>query len=362
MMKINANNQSFYNNNSQIQINLNPRIIETINRDAQLFEIQKKNGEYNCNKLLNLLISNYLDIFERNRNMIDTTLKKILTPLINKNNINGVCDQIENLMISNDSKDNKKVSLELLRFRKTQISNNSFDLIQTYCGQAMTPNEYLKMLLNSYANLQQNKREQIIFKQNYEKLLTAINKQQLLSIQLTKYSLNKNEITSRPHLVIPYKLSESKEELFNYLIGIEDGKCATYRLCRIDKVFINTKDPNKNLPITDKQKDLLEKMIAYGPEYAFNPNEVQPIKVKLTNNGIIQFQESYLQRPTPIDKSIIENSDNTNFTAVYSFDCTYEQVFQYFRKFGKNACITEPAALKTRLSKFYTNGYKSNQN
>ena len=89
----------------------------------------------------------------------------------------------------------------------------------------------------------------------------------------------------------------------------------------------------------------LEKMREKGPQYAINRDEA--VKVKMTEKGIDLYRRIYLDRPLFDDKTIPADG-------IYTFSCSEEQAFFYFRKFpGDTAVIISPDSLRQRMLDFH---------
>ncbi len=77
----------------------------------------------------------------------------------------------------------------------------------------------------------------------------------------------------------------------------------------------------------------------YSPAYLVGQLEL--IKVKLTKKGKQSYQSRLYSRPEKIESL---SSDD-----VYVFDCTQQQVFNYFFSFGADAEIISPEYLRNRF-------------
>ena len=74
--------------------------------------------------------------------------------------------------------------------------------------------------------------------------------------------------------------------------------------------------------------------------------------VHLTENGIKQFHSLYIHRPVAINIAKDETGAN------YYFDCSPEQVYQYFSRFGQDAFIVYPADLRDRMIQQIAKAYR----
>lgn len=75
------------------------------------------------------------------------------------------------------------------------------------------------------------------------------------------------------------------------------------------------------------------------------------IKVKLTEKGKQSYQSRLYSRPDKIESL---SSDD-----IYVFDCTQQQIFNYFFSFGPEAEIISPENLRNRFINTYENALKS---
>lgn len=77
----------------------------------------------------------------------------------------------------------------------------------------------------------------------------------------------------------------------------------------------------------------------YSPAYLIGKPE--QIKVKLTKKGQQSYQARLYSRPEKIEAL---SSDD-----IYVFDCTQQQIFNYFFPFGPDAEIISPDYLRNRF-------------
>lgn len=130
------------------------------------------------------------------------------------------------------------------------------------------------------------------------------------------------------HTVLPYIVSAGHEIPFHYLLCGEidrnTGKqiARSYRLSRIDGI----RSGSTAMQIEDKVKHYLEQTRQIAPQFAINSETVS--RVRLSRDGIYLFHNViYRDRPPLIN--IEEDGDG----AIYSFDCSEDQLYFYFRRF-----------------------------
>ena len=125
--------------------------------------------------------------------------------------------------------------------------------------------------------------------------------------------------------------------MFNYLLAEYDDKAYSFRISRITQVVML----NEECKISNDIKRILDKMVLYGPQFAISKE--QEICVELTERGMMMFKKVYLHRPKPIR---IEGNR-------YYFECSSNQIFQYFCRNGKHAFIVSPKELQDEMERNY---------
>lgn len=83
-------------------------------------------------------------------------------------------------------------------------------------------------------------------------------------------------------------------------------------------------------------------MLAYGPQFRYGKNESE-VRIQLSRKGMELFKKMYVHRPIPLR---IENND-------YFFECSYNQIIQYFARFGKEAYVVYPQSVRDSLRAFH---------
>ncbi len=308
--------------------------------DMEKFLFFKKNGELNKNAFINTLIVNYIERYQDENNRYDEYIKRNIYETF-KTASAVQAEELSNKILSYiqlssyhllNSKNDVALSL-----KPTKETAGTIQFIQDYNLHGQSVSNYFRNMFASYAYLSQDKRERIIFKERFDRIEQAI--QEKRKIYFTTPNNNR-------HIASPYCISGSHEELFNYLLCVANGKIYSFRINRIDHVMI-LKD---SLVIQESQAKLFEKMIQYGPQFAIRSD--QEICVHLTENGIKQFHSLYIHRPVAINITQDETGAN------YYFDCSPEQVYQYFSRFGQDAFIVYPADLRDRMIQQIAKAYR----
>lgn len=301
-------------------IYIRPEVALKLEADARYFEILKddKSNEINMNKFLNILVKGYYEQFSK----------------------------VDKYLIDEERCDKRKKAKEKgsrIIIRPSQDNRSLFELIENSDSASLGISGYFSTLLKSYCELAMYKREQIIFRDNYEKLKKASNQKTRSRI---KFGIKNSTVI---HEVIPYKIAISKEEMYNYLLCAEivNGKQVEtpFRLTHI--VSVNSA-PGDTIIDADVERHLM-KMEKYGPQYSIE-EDVETC-IRLTDQGVDTYSKIYFGRPERIpDKDEIKE-DGT----YYYFDCSTNQLFLYFRRFGCEAEIISPESLRERMISFHRN-------
>ena len=177
---------------------------------------------------------------------------------------------------------------------------------------------YLRTMIEEYARLPYKKRERIYFSKKYEIIETAIQTGKQLLVTISD---------GRQFHVLPYSIMEDPLETTAYLTGFSYEMSAdktTKKPCsfRIATLKNNLRiEQSKNVFLTLADKSLLEEKINQnGVQFLLSDNVT--VKLKLTKQGIHDFNHQLTLRPTPID---ITND-------IYTFQCSLLQAKFYFFK------------------------------
>ena len=235
----------------------------------------------------------------------------------------------EKINDSNLAKNGEKFN-KLISLKPTKESEPIIDYIEKYLLMGRGLSEYFRNMLSSYASLPQDKREAIIFKPQYETILKAIQEKKKVFIT-TSNAYNNNFETA------PYAVTNSKEELHLYVIGVQKA-CNPIRLSRI----ISVTPLSTDAVFTDEQRAMAERMIEYGPQFIYKPYEKE-VLIELTAKGIDKYQKMYVHRPIPF------KVDNNH----YYFHCSHSQIVQYFVRFGAEAKVIYPQSVRDEIVNFH---------
>lgn len=329
----------------KINIYVPERIGDLLEKDAQMFEIFKKDRIVNKNRFLNMLIKGYYDEYVMENN---NKLKEVQKVLRN-HSISDVDDSISMEIVKNIFRDDVPQRKGKNPIRLSLKPTNDTEGLILHIINGLGPDDYISQylckMIVSYSNKPINIREQIVFRDSFNMIEAAINSRQVISFS----SLWGKGVF---HKVLPYKIVPSREELFNYLLCAEmntdtgNTEAKTYRINRmiqISPVF-------DSISLEADVKDRLNKMIKYGPQYTImNDDEMC---VRLSAVGQSTFNKIYYGRP---DYERVEKRPDGYY---YYFKCSEDQVFFYFRRFqGNEAVVMYPDALKRRMIEFHKSSF-----
>lgn len=325
----------------KIKISLSKYTYEILTKDMENFEIVKDNGELNKNEFLNRLIINYTDTFSNESKeqieRIDTIIDRYVDlDEIDKINLgNELVKSFRENMFFHDI-DGTSV---IVSVKPTKMSEPIITYLFDEVIQNQSISSYFREMFDSYANLTQNTRERIIFKDVFNELVKSIEKSKKVFVTLR--NKDKTRITASL-----YHLADSKDELFNYcLFQLPSGFLQTIRLSKIASVKIL----NEPASFKDENIPLLEFQAQYCIQHPVGKNDFDEVKVHLTEVGKKLYKKIYLYRPNYIRS---EGDD-------YYFLGSHDYIFNYFIRFGRHAIIQEPLYLKKKMEDFYLDSEKA---
>ena len=318
--------------NEKYKIYLSENTKSRLVNDAELFEFTKKDQSVNFNAFLKVLIVNYFEQYRHDSEFLLNSIIQDLTDMtsITPDDASALAERIVSTYIKKEpSKSAKSTAITLT------VGGPSYEIIKIIENNMIkntSLSQYLKDMFHSYLSIPRSDREAIIFKDTYEDIRKALKECRMLSF---------NTVSSRDgrsFTVEPYFIAPSKEEQCNYLLckDIRANTPRTFRISRIRNAFVTSEkfeiDP-------DLKKELQEKALRSPHSVSMTVHAV----VRLSKLGIKRFKVITKNRP---EVSKIEGK-------LYHFDWPEQQLEEYFRRFGKEAVVVEPASLKENLRKYY---------
>ena len=317
----------------KINIYVPREVGDLLDSDNEMFEVFKPDGiTLNRNQFLTQLVTGYYDAYARELQDKNTAILDALSPFLTDK---VACDQIVSCILDQISlpRISKRVGKNARQFslKPTQKTESLIRRIRSEIESADYVSRYLARMLASYSEKPFSQRERIVFKDNYDMLVSCCKKFQPVYFVTA----------GKPHIVhdvIPYMVVTGPEEMYNYLLcQEEDGlthqpNAQAYRLNRI-----------RGLNRSAKQR--LEVMRKQGPQYAINDDA--EVCVRLTPKGRGMYQKIYFSRPAYV------REENKPDGCYQYYQCSHNQLELYFRRFGAEAEIISPEPLRERIAEFY---------
>lgn len=323
----------------KIKIYVTPRVGDILAHDADSFEFYKADGVTpNKNALLTNLIVNYTQEFnerqERLFERIDKELKVL--PYLSDDVREGLCNELASKVNKEIASDSTERFNRLISLKPTKETAPLLDYAENYLLKGSSISEYYRNMFTAYASFTQDKREEIIFKKNYDTLSKAINEGKKVFITTRS--------KARFYELSPYAFARSKEEMHVYLLTLNKNRCRTIRLSRIESVVILKKEAT----FDEASIVTFKKMQEYGPQFYYLANE-EDIVIRLNKAGVKRFHSIYVHRPIP---KKVEGD-------LYYFDCSTNQVVEYFKRFGDEAYVLSPTKVREEIFNFHYRAVKA---
>lgn len=349
---VDKNGYPLINEEQKIRIALSDRARLTMAEDMDVFGISK------AATFINTVFNNYktdaqssISLYLQQRSLelerlfteckLDTASKKIAT------------DQILSV-------EKQKIKNEISKYISTKgdsklyhINDDNVTYLLEDCDEDQyysRPGLYIRSIIEEYCSLPFIKREHIFRKDIYDTIERACQERKILKIKANYYG--KEQL----FYVYPYKIVPDPFHTQSYLVcysrKAEDDESdkiiASFSMARINTPAMLTKTFHLNKQeITNIESQLSN----YSPAYLIGKPE--QIKVKLTKKGKQSYQSRLYSRP---EKIASLSSDD-----VYVFDCTQQQIFNYFFPFGPDAEIISPEYLRNRFKNSFSKALEKYQ-
>ncbi len=321
--------------NIKYKVMLSYYTYSTILNDIDAFRFYKANGDTNKNKFINRLISNYYETINTNINKLEDNLLLLLKDIKNKEEL---VNDILKIKERNEESDYKK-EYELTFISTKESKDALVDIEYSNYSYIFTISGYLRKLFNDYAKLNQDERERIIFKNEIELINSAIKNNKKIFFKIISNNIEEK------HEVSPLGIFNSKDRQFAYLIYYTSTSYNVINLYKLVDLRISRSFKDELTPsLKDQINNDLDKN---DPQFINSP--IIKCKIKLTNKGKKMFTKIFINRPKPIK---IEDD-------IYYFECSINQLFQYFSRFGSDALVLDNEKLSNRLFNFYYFGFKN---
>lgn len=230
------------------------------------------------------------------------------------------------------------------------INDSNVEYLLEDCNEEQyysRPGLYMRSVIEEYCALPFIKRERIYRKNIYDTIERACVEQRILKIKATYY--DKNQL----FYVYPYKIVPDPFHTQSYLVcysrkaeeNDSDKIVASFSMARISPPTMLT----KTFYLNKQEIANIEAQISnYSPAYLVGKPEL--IKVRLTKKGKRSYQSRLFSRPEKIESLSTDD--------IYVFDCTQQQIFNYFFPFGADVEIISPDYLRNRFKNAHEKALK----
>ncbi len=215
-------------------------------------------------------------------------------------------------------------------------------------------------IIERFAAMRLSDREKVFCYKQYKDICSAIDNNSVLHVELS---------SGKQFEIKPFDINIDDNSGSYYLIGYsrskgsnEDFSCHSFKLCRIKDCTLTYEE----FKVTGNQKSatnsILEKFgLAYMQDNLAK-SDIKKTVVHLTRKG---FHLLYLklishQRPVPISEPKCISIDGKDFYEL-TFDCSYNQIRNYFFSFGADAEIISPSSVREWFFRDYQNALRAYQ-
>lgn len=325
----------------KIKVNLSYNVYHLLQKDMEDFKFYLKDGEPNKNLFYNIIVKNMINLYRNDMELIREKLSLILDKHISSKDVfNDVLNEIETLYnYTIDDKTNRSHGY-YISFRPSKKLEDLYEEIELYELKNTTISNYFRNIFNKYAKLPQDERERIIFKDELNNIESAIHNKKIIKVKINDSSFD----------FLPYVVVRTNDELYNYVVGAIKNENRFHCLSLHLYKCINIIKTKNKFEFSDEEINQLNENLSFGPREI--ERRAVLTKIKLTKNGIKKFKKMYLNRPIPIEI----NDD------IYTFNCSHQNLFIYFSRFGVDATILEPLNLRNQMIAFHKKAFNKYTN
>lgn len=343
---VDKNGDSLINDEQKIRITLSDRARLTMAEDMEVFKTRKASAFINtvfanykteAKSSINLYLQQReleLDRLLSNVKLDDASKKLVINQLktaeenILKEKINGY------LSLNGESKlyhiNNSNVNYLVEDCEENEQDEISNDKRPGY----KRPGDYIRCVVEEYCSLPFIKRERIYRKEIYDIIEQACKEKRILKVKTI----------DQLFYVYPYKIVSDPFQTQSYLVCYsrkaeeedKDKIVASFSMARINKPtkLVKTFHLNKQ-----EISNIDHQISKYSAAYLVGKSD--QIEVKLTENGKRIYQSRLYSRPEKIERRSTDD--------VYVFECTHQQIYNFFFSFGADAEIISPDSLRDRF-------------
>ena len=345
-----------YNPSQRISLSLSIEAYSTIQSDMDVFQ-----NKPNFDGFINRVISNFKDTSDASISLaLEREREKYYTRLSSRDQANkeevkcierllsGYRDDLIKRMNSFPNGVIKKPRINNDNYSSLEMGSNRFQEFDYYPREG----RYIKALLEDYSRLPFFEREGIYYGDIISNIDYAISGHYIITLDYTNRKQEKKRLSLRP-----YKIVSSSLLRYHYLLALsvdrqESPRITSLRISRISKAI-----PLKRTShITKQEAAYIESEIqSKGIQYLVGQNN--RYEVLFTEHGYALYNSILYLRPKAIEESIC---DDGNIKMI--FDCSEEQIKNYFLQFGKEAVISKPKNASDWFKTYYYNAYMTYKN
>ena len=251
-----------------------------------------------------------------------------------------------------------------------------------YNNENVSWTNFTTNILDRFLSLPQPERERIFCLEQYNIIKGSLDSKMPKIVRIVLKNKMNNIHSNTPGSAVsskeqkifdvkPYKLEIDDNSNSYYLIGYSKAsnsklnvyKLQCFKLIRIEKCehLFNT-----NGELTEKEKADADEMIdKFGAAYivgGLDPAYTEKSKIRLSSYG---YNKQFLkqitrQRPIPTKEPKQVLIDKKTYYDL-EFDCSFRQIENYFKTFGKEATILEPESLVKSFYNHYRQAYENSK-
>ena len=261
-------------------------------------------------------------------------------------------ERLENDVVNilNDKRHNEYIKDDRISF--TKQLNNKISEFDFSANTAFKKRTTITFLLEQFTQLPLSEREMVFCYHQFTSIKQAMEKKELLIVK---------QLNGKEHEIKPFDIRIDENTLSYYLIGYSrlkgsggDFESHSFKMSRIKECRSKHKEAQLTYSEIKTIKEINEK---FGSAYIARnliKKDIEKTIVRLTKNG---YENLYLriishQRPIPIkEPQQIDVNDESFYELV--FDCSYQQIKNYFFSFGAEAEVISPLWLRKRFMNEY---------
>lgn len=261
-------------------------------------------------------------------------------------------ERLENDVVNilNDKRHNEYIKDDRISF--TKQLNNKISEFDFSANTAFKKRTTITFLLEQFTQLPLSEREMVFCYHQFTSIKQAMEKKELLIVK---------QLNGKEYEIKPFDIRIDENTLSYYLIGYSrlkgsggDFESHSFKMSRIKECRSKHKEAQLTYSEIKTIKEINEK---FGSAYIARnliKKDIEKTIVRLTKNG---YENLYLriishQRPIPIkEPQQIDVNDESFYELV--FDCSYQQIKNYFFSFGAEAEVISPLWLRKRFMNEY---------